>query len=1151
MNVIKFILIVLVLKLVSADFYVNFNSTCGSACDGSSEKPFTNIKSAINSIVSNQKKSTTINLYAGTYKGLQNVGVMITKPIQIKSISNQTVTIDCEKVGFAFSVVNVEDFSLSGVTIQNCSASMGGALRIENSKTSISKAKFLGNKAAFGGAIYSNSSVVMIYLSNFTGNVALESGSAIYSESSQFSILSKTEFNGNANNSKPTYISSKKSSVILDDAVIINNHITCDELSSTKYKSSSFCDSSSDTCSAIGIIPNIDSDKTIYTTGMLYKAYYNNNLTSEIKFQKIIPDNTIENFLNGHDGKVYGVLTGYLHMDNSMKVKFRFEGKNLGFTLKINGVKYLDVAQTANFDFPFEIYMVSKVSHQIQINLTSDTTGVGRSFKLYQISHDYRIFYTEQICGDGVQDDLDYCIEDSYDIFNSSNPLGDRVCGNENIHLNFQDCFNEISQNCEIPKKKDHISPLGNVGGMIGDLVENQYLWNVPGSEHFTYGMNVLSGQQSKAPVFQFDYCVEVANNILEDPYRMMAYEIPPSLNIKSLPICTYSSTTTMYNSFSEYQKEFQLEAGLSSSGDFKEELIDFKGGFSLDGSIETARDQSQSSTKNVFVTELNCKTSYIEMDDQRIRFHPMFLKDLATIEQESDLLKIFDKYGTYYYSSAYMGGKLVQISTTSESIDTDEKKKKWSIAAEATFGASINAPGFDGEGKATINAGMSSEEESLSEVQSKSTYSSIITYGGPPASFAPSDSFMSTTYQGWSSSIDLLPVPIGYKVKPIRDLLIKTWTIQLGSKNETVSALWNKMEKIYYQMNRVNPIPLPNDYKYSIIFDFESVNDLPRPITRYFMSMNWYDKGLFKNFYTTFQYVYYDTDGSETEFLFPNTYGANVSDPSVSVCTTNSATVSGSQKNSTICDTTIRSVPTKFRVDFYGPNFMNSSQAPNIYIEGLSNIGKSTLISWYTGEAIRLFRTTGNPNFLQWMPGNSARSLIQFEAARSALNVATGTSGDLGIYVGPNEYSRDNILNFGHNAGQNFNFYNRYTTDITLKTQANMPVSSFYAFHGPMTGLTQFRIDYHLYIVNNQAEQSWKSKVYYYHILEDRDNPSYMPLLANNYFFSLKPLTKDVPSKWFSFSNYNHPKLGGSGTVTDDFNFNSPKPEVEFWEFS
>ncbi|EFA79385.1 hypothetical protein PPL_07803 [Heterostelium album PN500] len=197
---------------------------------------------------------------------------------------------------------------------------------------------------------------------------------------------------------------------------------------------------------------------------MLYEAFYDVLNPSGLLFKKIVPDNTIEDFLNGHEGKVYGVLTGYLHMDNSMKVKFGFEGKNLGFSLRINGLEVL---------------------------------------------------------------------------------------------------------------------------------------------------------------------------------------------------------------------------------GDFKEELIDFKGGFSLDGSIETARDQSQSSTKNVFVTELNCTTTYIEMDEKRIKFHPMFLKDLATIEQKSDLLKIFDKYGTYYYSSAYMGGKLVQISTTSESIDTDEKKSKWSIAAELTFGAS------------------------------------------------------------------------------------------------------------------------------------------------------------------------------------------------------------------------------------------------------------------------------------------------------------------------------------------------------------------------------------------------------------------------------------------------------------------------------
>ncbi|EFA79399.1 hypothetical protein PPL_07817 [Heterostelium album PN500] len=1132
------------------DIFVKLDATCGSTCDGTSEKPFTNIKNALNSISSTQKKISTISIYAGTYTGVQNIGVEIKKGVKIKSIPGQEVTIDCQKVGFAFSVIDVQEFSLSGVTIKDCSASKGGAMRIINSKTTITNTNFKGNIASVGGAIYSKSSKNVIYESKFTENVALETGSAIHSISSDIRILSTTQFT-DVNGAKTIFISCKNSSIKLDDAVTIDSYIACDEGCITKHKSKSYCNTAIDTCSFTGVIPSIVDDTTIYTTGMLYEAYFNDLKPSSLLFKKIIPDNTIEDFLIGHDGKVYGVLTGYLHMDNSMKVKFRFEGKNLGFTLKINGVKYLDVTQTNNFDFPFEIYLVSGVSHQIQIILNSDTTGIGRSFKLYQISHDYRIFYTEQICGDGVQDDLDYCIEDSYDIFNPSNPSSDRVCGEENIHMNFQDCFNEISQNCEIPKKKDHISPLGNVGGMIGDLVENQYLWNVPGSEHFTYGMNILSGQQSKAPVFQFDYCVEVANNILEDPYRMMAYEIPPSLNIKSLPICTYTTHTKMYNSYSEFQKEYQIDGGLEASGDFKEELIDFKGGFSLDGSIGAARDQSQSSTKNVFVTQVNCTTTYIEMDDQRIRFHPMFLKDLATIKQKSDLLKIFDKYGTYYYSSAYMGGKLVQISTTSESIDTDEKKSKWSIAAELKLGADVEIPGFEGGGSNRFNLGLSSDEETYSEIQRKSTYSSIITYGGPPAAFAPSDSFVPPSFHGWSSSIDLLPVPIGFKVKPIRDLLKDTWAIKLGSTEYKVAQLWKEMEKVYYQINRVNPIPLPGDYKYSLIFDFQSTDDLPpTPLPKYILSIDWYSFGEKKSFSTRIRFVHYEPSGAQSEYLFPTKGSSNplcIDNPQVSF---SDGTIS-----SKTCDSTIDGATTTFRFDFYGPNFMASTKPPEIYIDGLDNIGTSTLISWYTGEAIKLSRTTGEANVLQGFSAYATRSLIQFEAARTSLISASSNIGDIGFYIGASGSSRDGpILDYRYTIDKgmkkDFNFYNRFTKDFVLDTQKYEPVTKFYTYPYNIIGTTQFRVDYLLYIANNQDKTNWKSKVYYYHIIENPEQQEYL-LGHVNTFYNLKPLTKDIPSKWFSFTNYNHKSIGGIGAVTDPFNFNAPDRAVDFWEYS
>ncbi|EFA79396.1 hypothetical protein PPL_07814 [Heterostelium album PN500] len=137
--------------------------------------------------------------------------------------------------------------------------------------------------------------------------------------------------------------------------------------------------------------------------------------------------------------------------------------------------------------------------------------------------------------------------------------------------------------------------------------------------------------------------------------------------------------------------------------------------------------------------------------------------------------------------------------------------------------------------------------------------------------------------------------------------------------------------------------------------------------ISRYFMSMNWYD--------------------NETELLFPDLEGNFIPENEP-----NSTTTSGNVISSKTCDSTILGDPTKFRVDFYGPNFMNSSQVPNIYIKGLISLENQLL-------------------FHEKMPGNSTRSLIQFETALSSLTKTKVISGEFGIYVRSSDSASDTVM--------------------------------------------------------------------------------------------------------------------------------------------
>ncbi|GAM29341.1 hypothetical protein SAMD00019534_125170 [Acytostelium subglobosum LB1] len=124
-----------------------------------------------------------------------------------------------------------------------------------------------------------------------------------------------------------------------------------------------------------------------------------------------------------------------------------------------------------------------------------------------------------------------------------------------------------------------------------------------------------------------------------------MSYQIPPSLNVKPLPQCTYATTSTVFNSSSSIQKTLQSSSSLNEDDNVSEFGASLQSSFSGDITVATAQSMTTSSTQHIILTQLNCSTTYIEMDTDQIRFDPNFLNDLASIEQETDLFAIFKKY--------------------------------------------------------------------------------------------------------------------------------------------------------------------------------------------------------------------------------------------------------------------------------------------------------------------------------------------------------------------------------------------------------------------------------------------------------------------------------------------------------------------------
>lgn len=67
---------------------------------------------------------------------------------------------------------------------------------------------------------------------------------------------------------------------------------------------------------------------------------------------------------------------------------------------------------------------------------------------------------------------------------------------------------------------------------------------------------------------------------------------------------------------------------------------------------------------------------------------HPAFLNDL--LDHREHLLPIVEKYGTHYYTSADMGGKLVMMSSISTSLTSSTSSRSVQQSTKMSFSAKV-----------------------------------------------------------------------------------------------------------------------------------------------------------------------------------------------------------------------------------------------------------------------------------------------------------------------------------------------------------------------------------------------------------------------------------------------------------------------------
>ncbi|KAF2074302.1 hypothetical protein CYY_004396 [Polysphondylium violaceum] len=878
--------------------YVELKSNCKTNC-GSYNSPYPSLSLALK----NTLKRTTIILKDGIYTGEDNMNLLIDSSsyTNIRPMnSTSKVVFDCEGYSQLFNVKGSKSFTLTNITIANCTSNRGGALFFENSIVTLDNIKFFNNRANNGGAIYLLNSELKLVNSLFKENKVITNGAAIFSDLSTLEIKGYfTTFLDNTNFGQTTAGAIGKAKDILcqsstlkidEDANIKDPGVKCLQGCNSLYSKRDVCQSNFDTtppstlnraakssnndvvvcgdkvCSPTESCLSCPNDCSCYVDGMIQQTFQpgcsptyfvpNNPFESGTPLEPCVallnttlPIVKVESPSN-YIGTIKNIvirLFGYVSVESSKQVAFNFQGTNYGLIFKVNGQQQFYFNQITTFNETKSLYLVDKYVHFVEVILfTTVVDNSKRSFSLSPFEDSTtKLFYSNLVCGDGVLNERErieetttdnpdilnyFCVSDlDQPLFQENPACGDGIC-NEDPNECFRDCFIEYTPVCPATKViEGAISPGFSVGDdTLGNLISNQFIWRLAGSEHLSFGVNIVNGEEGMAPIFQFDYCQDSATNVLEDVYRGKLYQIPVEFNAMAVPECNFDTTTNSFKSTREMASSettkmtFEAEASFSVNAGFIK--VGAAASFSDEKSISAANQISRSNAQRVFKTDLLCKSTYVELDTERVSFHPSLLDKFAKIQNSQDMLSVIETHGTHFYKKSYLGGKLTQIAVTDESNINESNENSYTESIKASLSTSISGPVYSVKAAVSSSYDRNQDSKTQTEINDKTTFSKIITYGGLPAAFSPAQDGMSSPGFGeWAQSVDILPVPIDYQLFPIHSLINEKWVNQYGVN---IKKCWDEAEEIFYSTKLSRKSEKYDDIDYTLIFNTLLKND-------------------------------------------------------------------------------------------------------------------------------------------------------------------------------------------------------------------------------------------------------------------------------------------------------------------------------------
>jgi len=773
--------------------------------------------------------------------------------------------------------------TLDNVKLLNNKANSGGAIYLVNSELKLVNSMLRGNKAiTSGAAIYSHLSTVEIkgyfttFLDNSNFNPALDAGASgkprdILCQNSTLKIDDDVYLNDvnvrckGCNNlySRRDVCQTNLLEITPPTPPITNRDATT--LATTTTTGNDVCGDK--VCSSTESCLSCPNDCSCYVDGMIQQTFQPG--CSPTYF---IPDNSFEsgtpptpvkpcipllsttlpivkvenptNYINTNIKNVVIRLFGYVSVESSKEVSFNFQGTNYGLIFKVNGQQQFYFNQITSFNEIKSLYLIDRHVHFIEIILFTTMDDSKRLFTLAPFEDTTtKLFYSNLICGDGILNEREqiqetstnpdilnyYCLSDlDYPIYKDQPECGDHIC-NEDPDKCFSDCYIEYTPVCPATQViEGAISPGFSVGDdTLGSLISNQFIWRLAGSEHLSFGINIVNGEEGMAPIFQFDYCQDAATNVLEDAYRGKLYHIPVEFNAKAVPECSFDTNTESFKSVKDLASSetlkmlFDAEATLNVNGVF------YKGGFTAsfsdEKSIKNAYKISSSNSQRIFRTDLLCKSTYVELDTNRVSFHPSLLDKFAKVQTAKDMLKIIETHGTHFYKKSYLGGKLTQIAVTDEANIDESTEYAYTESIRSSLSTSLSGPAFSVKVGASGSYDRNEDIETQNEINDKTTYSKIITYGGLPAAFSlAQDGVSSPGFSEWAQSVDMLPVPIDYQLYQIGNLINEKWVNQYGVN---IKQSWDKAEEMFYASQLTSKKEFIDNIDYTLVFNMLNNN--------------------------------------------------------------------------------------------------------------------------------------------------------------------------------------------------------------------------------------------------------------------------------------------------------------------------------------